>query len=116
VTSCQAAGVSNNTGLSNYYFYDYISNFLYCLELAPIHRLEDITIANPVDSQLHACIKAMLPGQTFSSSDVNTGTVCRQEDAPIREGGSDVTCLMIGPTPRPKTWAERPDGPKAGLM
>jgi hypothetical protein len=109
VTSHQAAGVGNNTGLSNYYFYDYIGNFLYCLKLAPIHRREDIIVADPVDSQLHAYIEAMLPGQTFSSSDVNTGTVCRHEDVAIGEGGSDVTRLMIGPTPRPKTWAERPN-------
>jgi hypothetical protein len=110
MTSRQVAGTSNKMGSSNYYFYNYIGNFHYCLELMPIHRREDITVTNPVDSQLHACIEAMLPGQTFSSSDVNTGTVCRQEDAPIGEGGSDVTCLMIGLTPRPKTWAERPDG------
>jgi hypothetical protein len=109
VMSCQAAGADKNTGLSNYYFYDYIGNFLYCLKLVPIHRQEDITVIGPVDSQLHACIEAMLPGQTFSSSDVNIGTVCRHEDAPIGEGGSDVTRLMIGPTPRPKTWTERLD-------
>jgi hypothetical protein len=28
VTSRQAVGVGNNTGSSNYYFYDYIGNFL----------------------------------------------------------------------------------------
>jgi hypothetical protein len=87
VTSRQAAGANNNTGSSNYYFYDYIANFLYCLELTPIHRREDITVADLVDSQLHACIEAMLPGQTFSSRDINTGTVCQHEDAPIEEGG-----------------------------
>jgi hypothetical protein len=96
MTSRQAAGAGNHTSSSNYYFYDYIGNFLYCLELTPIHRREDITIADPVDSQLHACIEAMQPGQTFSSSDINTGIVCRHEDAPIGEGGSDITRLMIG--------------------
>jgi hypothetical protein len=86
VTSRQAAGASNNTGLSNYY-YDYIGNFLYCLELAPIHRREDITVADPVDSQLHACIiEVMLPGQTFSSSDVNTGTMSARGRADRRRG------------------------------
>jgi hypothetical protein len=87
VTSHQATSTDNNTGSSNYYFYEYIGNFLYCLKLAPIHRREDIIVADPIDSQLHACIEAMLPGQTFSSSDVSTGTVCQHEDAPIGEGG-----------------------------
>jgi hypothetical protein len=85
--SRQAAGTGNNTGSSNNYFYDYIGNFLYCMELAPIHRWEDITVADLVNSQLHTYIKAILLGQTFSSSDINTGTVCWHEDTPIREGG-----------------------------
>jgi hypothetical protein len=50
MTSRQVAGAGNNTGSSNYYFYVYIDNFLYCLELAPIHRREDITVADPIDS------------------------------------------------------------------
>jgi hypothetical protein len=109
LTSHQAAGARNNIGLNNCYFYGYIGNLFYCLEFVPTHIRESITIADPVNGQLHAYMKATLPGQASPPNDVNAWTVCRHKDAPIGEEGSDVTRLMIGPTPRPKTWAKRPD-------
>jgi hypothetical protein len=105
LTSHQAAGAGNNTG-STYHFYGYIGNLLYCLEFAPTHIRENITSGDPVNGQLHVYIKAMLPWQASHPNDINAWVVCRHEDVLIREGGSDVTCLIIGPRPRPKTWAK----------